>query len=232
MSDDGFDFDERERDFGHRPPDAYQVTLPAGGKLHLLSIDEVELWETSMKRYIDAYTLVEQNDLLTLGAILSQQLVVFRAQQDLSGMEAEVDDEGIPTGRYRKAKKPKDAVGAAGAITRASAEIRDLEKQLGIDKKTREAGGQHTVIDYVKTLKAAAREYGLHLSKRVKEYERVCMEARWKLRLLENGDAEDLEYHDLSPDKFIGWLRGELAKLEEVDKQFAREKGALYVGRL
>jgi hypothetical protein len=185
-----------------------------------------------MKRYIDAYNLAEQNDLLTLGAILSQQLVIFRAQQDLNGMEPELDDMDVPTGRYRKAKKPRDATAAANTITRASAEIRELEKQLGIDKKTREAGGQHTVIDYVKTLKGAAREYGVHLSKRVKEYERVCMEARWRLRLLANGDAEDLGYHDLSPEKFCDWMRGELAVLEDVDKRFAKEKGKLFVGRL
>lgn len=232
MSDEDFDFEEARRQFGHTPGASFEVELPAGGKLHLQSIDEVEMWDTSMKRYIDAYQLAEQNDLLTLGAILTQQLIIFRAQQDLNGMEPALDEEGIPTGQYRKAGKPRDASAAANSITRASAEIRELEKQLGIDKKTREAGGQHTVIDYVKNLKAAARQYGLHVSKRVKEYERVCMEARWKLRLLANGDAEDLQYHGLSEATFCQWMRDELGKLEEVDERFAQEKGALFVGRL
>lgn len=229
---DNFDFDEAARQFGPKPPETFEVELPAGGKLHLRSLDEVEMWDTSMKRYIDAYHLTEQNDLLTLGAILTQQLVIFRAQQELNGMEAEVNSEGVPTGRYVKAKKPPDAGAAASRITRASAEIREAEKQLGIDKKSREAGGTHTVADYVTTLKKAARQYGLHVSKRVKEYERVAMEARWRLRLLENGDAEDQAYHDLSPEKFCGWLRDELAKLEQVDRDFANEKGRLFVGRL
>lgn len=228
MSKDDFDFEAAGREFGR----SFEVELPAGGKMHLQTLDEVELWETSMKRYIDAYHLIEQSDLLTLGSILSQQLVIFRAQQDLNGMEPEVDEEGVPTGRYRRAQKPRDASSAANTITRASEEIRNQEKHLGIDKKTREAGGAQTVADYVKQLKAAARQYGLHVSKRVKEYERVAMEARWRLRLLENGDAEDQAYHDLSPEKFCGWLRGELAKLEDADKEFAKEKGRLFVGRL
>lgn len=233
MSDgDDFDFDAARRQFGHEPAASYEVELPAGGKLHLQSLDEVEMWDTSMKRYIDSYQLAEQNDLQTLGAILTQQLIVFRAQQDLNGMEPALDEEGIPTGQYRKASKPRDEAAAAGRLTRASEEIRALEKQLGIDKKTREAGGQHTVIDYVKNLKGAARQYGLHVSKRVKEYERVCMEARWKLRLLANGDAEDLSYHGLSEATFCRWMRDELAKLEAADERFAHEKGALFVGKL
>ena len=220
--------------YGHGyPPQHFEVDLPAGGKLHLQSLEEVELWEESMKRYIDAYQFAEQNDLLTLGAILSQQLVIFRAQQAMNGMEPELDEELIPTGRWKCGEvKASDMSSAAATITRASEEVRALEKQLGIDKKTREAGGQHTVADYVKTVKAAAREYGLHISHRLKAYEKFTMEARWRLRLLENGDDEDLAYHDLSPEKFCAWARRELGELEEIDKEFAREKHAVVVGRL
>jgi sulfur carrier protein ThiS len=220
--------------YGHGyPAQDFEVDLPAGGKLHLQSLEEVELWEESAKRYIDAYAFAEQNDLLTLGAILSQQLVIFRAQQQMNGMIAEVDDELVPTGRWKRGDVDADDMRAAATqITKASGEVRELEKQLGIDKKTREAGGQHTVQDYVKTLKAATREFGLHISKRTKAYEKVVMEARWRLRLLENGDAEDQAYHDLSEEKFCAWLRGQLAELEEVDKEFAKAKHAVVVGRL
>lgn len=221
--------------YGHALPPSFEVALPAGGRLHLQSLEEVELWEESAKRYMDAYHLSEQNDLLTLGAILSQQLVIFRAQQRLNGMVPELDDMDVPTGRYRvdkEALKPSEMSAAQSTITKASTEIRELERALGIDKRTREAGGQHTVQDYVQTLKGAAREYGVHVSKRVKAYERVCMEARWRLRLLDNGDAEDRAYHDLTPAKFCDWMRGQLAELEEADKRFAHEKGKLVVGRL
>jgi hypothetical protein len=198
----------------------------------LHSLEEVDLWEESAKRYMQDYQLTQQNDLLLLGAVLSQQLAMFRAQQRMNGMAPKLDDKGMPTGQYvRKELKVNDMGAAQSTIIKASTEIRELEKALGIDKKTREAGGAHTVQNYVGTLKAAARQYGIHLSKRMREYERVMMDARWRLRLMRNGDAEDRAYHKLTPQTVCDWLEGELAKLEELDKQYAREKHAVFVGR-
>lgn len=218
--------------FGHAPPPNFEVDLPAGGKLLLHSIEEVDLWEESSKRYVQDYQLTQQNDLLLLGAILSQQLAMFRAQQRMNGMKPKVDDKGVPTGEYVRSELKINDMGAAqSTIVKASTEIRELEKALGIDKKTREQGGAHTVQNYVGTLKKAARQYGVHLSKRMQAYEKVMMDARWKLRLLRNGDPEDRSYHKLTPQAICDWLEKELADLEEIDKQFAKDKHAVFVGR-
>jgi hypothetical protein len=219
---------------GHRPAPKFEVELPAGGKLPLLSLEEVELWETTRDRYLNDYAITQQNDKVTLGGLLTQQLVMFRAQQRLAGLEPEFDDAtGLPTGHYKRVGiSPGDMSKAQSIVTKASEEIREGEKVLGIDKKTREAGGQHTVANYVETLKMAARSYGVHLSKRLKAYEKVMMEARWKLRLLRNGDPEDRQYHGLTEQSFIAWLEEELAKIEEVDREYARDKGKLWVGKV
>lgn len=211
----------------------FAVRLPAGGELHLHGLDEVALWEESAQRYIDDYALEQQNDLMLVGAILSQQLAMFRAQKRLNGMEPDLDAQGTPTGRYTNTTPtPAEMSAAQSTITKAAEEIRELEKALGIDKKTREAGGQHTVAQYVGDLKQAAREYGIHLSRRLTAYEAFNMELRWKLRLLLNGDPEDRSYHRLTPQSICDWAREELADLEEVDKTYAREKGKIFVGRL
>lgn len=219
--------------YGAKPPSDFRVDLPAGGSLLLNSIEEVELWEESSRRYRQDYQLTQQNDLLLLGAILSQQLAMFRAQQRMNGMAPRLNERGQPTGEYeRKELKVSEMSAAQSTIVKASTEIRELEKVLGIDKKTREAGGAHTVQSYVSTLKQAARQYGIHLSKRMQAYEKVCMETRWRLRLLRNGDAEDRHYHNLSAQTICDWLDGQLAELEELDKQHAKEKHAVYMGRL
>lgn len=215
----------------HALPVSFDVELPSGGRLHLQTEEEVDLWEESSRRYIEDYGLSQQNDLILLGAILTQQLAMFRAQARMNGMEAEFDADGLPTGRYKKtALKASDMTAAQTIIIKAATEIRELEKALGIDKKTREQGGQQTVAGYVGTLKEAAREYGLHISKRVKAYEQLCMDARWKLRVLRNGDAEDRQYEGISEASILNWLEEELAKLEEIDKQYANERGRLYLG--
>lgn len=211
----------------------YEVERPGGGKLILVTQDEVEVWDQLRDKYIRDYQLSKANDLALLGTILSQHLVIFRAEQKLNGMEPELDHGGVPTGRYTH-NPPKDAeiASAHKAINSASKEIRELESSLGVDKKTREAGGQHTVGDYVAKLKKAAHQMGVHISKRTLAYEAFCMEMRWKVRMLQNADQEDLRYENLSPEKVIDWARIELAKLEKIDQEFAKEKGKVFIGQL
>ena len=49
---------------------------------------------------------------------------------------------------------------------------------------------------------------------------------------LENADAEDRAYHDITPEKILDWARDKLAELEQVDRDFGREKGRVFVGKL
>lgn len=195
-----------------QPHGDFTVQLPGGGVLTLASADEVDMWNETKDRYIRDYRLTRTNDLILLGALLSQVLTLYRAQKDLS-------DE-------------KKAGGAQAMITKAATEIRTAEKALGIDKASRERGGQHTVSDYITTVKRAAHAKGVHISERVKEYERVAMEARWKIRLLRNGDVEDRQYHRITESSIIDWLEKELSKLEEKDKEWAKEQSAIWVGKL
>lgn len=81
-------------------------------------------------------------------------------------------------------------------------------------------------------MKLAANQYGIHISKRLKEYEKFNMALRTKLRILANADAEDKAYEEISEEKVLEWARQQLAHLEQVDKEFAKEKGALVVGKL
>jgi hypothetical protein len=211
----------------------YEVELPAGGALYLQTPEEVDLWANSSERYREDYHLSKTNDLVLLGAILQQQIELFRAQRMLNGLKPEMDAGGQPTGKYiQAALDDDDRDRIMSRLNKASGEIRTLEKALGIDKLTREAGGAVSVENYLRTLKSAAHERGIHVTQRTLEYERVVNEARWRLRMLANCDPEDRAYHDITPDKILEWLKGELDTLEEVDKKFDRERGKLYVGKL
>lgn len=215
-------------------PQNFEVELPAGGgKLHLMSAEEVNMWTTAEGNYKADYGLTKTNDLVMLGALLTQQLALFRAQQRINGMEPVLDANNVPTGQYQVvALKPTELAAASETVRKASKEIREIEQALGIDKKNREAGGQQTVPQYVSLLKRAANEYGVHISKRTLAYEDFCMKFRTKLRILANADEEDKAYEGVSEEKVLEWARNELAKLEEVDKEFAKEKGKLFVGKL
>jgi hypothetical protein len=158
---------------------------------------------------------------------------MFRAQRKLNGLEPEIDNAGVPTGKYRQIDLDADETDKwLKTLTAASDQVQKIEKALGIDKVTREAGGSMSVENYLKTIKRAAHERGIHIVKRTLAYEHFVNDFRWRLRVYFNADAEDRAYHDLTPDKLMAWCKEQLDELEEVDKKFAREKGKLYAGQL
>lgn len=210
------------------------VELPAGGTLHLQTAEEVDLWRRSLARYREDYpTVTKQNDLFSLGQLLQSQILLFRAQTAINGMKPEVDANGVPTGRYKRIDLDAAELSAQHRVmTESSKEMRALEKQLGIDKVTREAGGSHTLDNYLTTLKKAAHVRGVHVSGRFLEYEALVNDARTRLRMLYKADAEDRAYHNISPKSVLDWLYAECDRMEQVDIEFARDHGKLFVGKL
>jgi hypothetical protein len=199
----------------------------------LQSAEEVELWKLSHERYVEDYHLTKTNDLVLVGAILQQQITLFRAQRKLNGLEPERDAAGVPTGQYQQVEIDADATDKYLKMLNTAAEqIQKIEKALGIDKVTRESGGAVTTQQYLRTLKAAAHARAVHISKRVIAYEEFVNGLRWRLRVLRNADAEDRAYHDLTPEKILEWCEGELGKLAQVDKDFAKEYGKVFAGKL
>lgn len=214
-------------------PHVYSVDLPAGGTLQLQAADEVTLWNQSVRRFIDDYHLTKNNDLVLLGALVQQQIILYRAQRKINGMEPELDEHDVPTGNYKMVSAEADEIQSAmKTLTTASDQIQKIEKSLGIDKVTREAGGQQTVASYIQTLKRAAHERGIHISKRVLAHENFHNDLRVRIRILRNADPEDKAYHDITPDKILEWAWDRLMALEEVDKTYAREKGRVFIGKL
>lgn len=189
-----------------------EVALPAGGRMNLSTPGEVIMWEETARRYIADYSLKKANDLLQLGGILSQALMMFRAQQDLAD--------------------PDKAMVAQATIKMATDEIRKAEKALGVDKATRERGGQHTVGDYVSRVKRAGYEKGIRISDRVLEIERVFMKVSTDIRVLRNGDREDRDYHKISEKSIVDYMETEIAIIHSKDKEWSKEKGAIFVGTL
>lgn len=209
----------------------HTVDMPAGGSTTLHNEAEVELWTSLSERYRSDYRLTKINDLVQLGSLLIQNIALFRAQRALSGIVEVTDDEGLRTGAVEHRElKPAEVGRYNDEIRAATKEIRDIEKAMGIDKKSREAGGSETVRDYVTRLKRLGHEYGIHIAERVKAYEEFAMEMRWRVRVNENADAEDRAYSDCTPEAIIAWASAKLAELEEVDRRFAEQQGKLAVG--
>lgn len=209
----------------------HTVEFPGGGSIDLLTDDEVDRWNTLNDRYRGDYDLTKINELAMLGSIIMQHITIYRATRALSGIEDINDDEGLPTGQVRRRTlKISEIKAHQETITASSKEIREGEKALGIDKKSRDAGGKDTLADYVRNLKTLGRLYAIHVLERVQAYEELAGELRWRIRLMENGDTEDIAYHECNPEGILRWAKETLEMLEEKDKAWANQHGKLYVG--
>jgi hypothetical protein len=213
--------------------ETFEVELLAGGKLALLSADEVDRWTTLSESYREDFGIVKTTDLAQVDIILQMHIDVFRAQRAKSGLEVEFDEDEHPTGAYTKVD-----VGAGERdrlnkeILGGSKEIRALESALGIDKKTRDAAGGKDNADYLVTLKSVAADYGVHVVARTKAIEQFIMDLRWRLRLNRVGDDEDKRYHDCTDQGILRWANRQVDALEEKDKEWAREKGKLWMAKV
>jgi hypothetical protein len=208
-----------------------EVTTPSGGKLMLRDAAEAEMYEGLRDRYIRDFSLSKQNDLVLLSVLLQQAVILERAQHTLNGMEPEVED-GQPTGKWvQREMSDTELDKALNRVIKASNQISEIEIKLGIDKKSREQSVD-SVGEFIKTAKKAAHQYGVHISKRVKMYEALGMELRWRVRLLRNGDAEDRAYHNVSAEGIIDLLEQGLDKIAEQDRKYAKEVGKLFIGKL
>jgi hypothetical protein len=212
----------------------FEVDVPGGGKLLLWSAEEVEKYNMQAKAYAEDYGLTKVNDLAILGMILDQQIEAFRAQQLRNGQRVKFDeDTHAPTGEYERiALSPADKRDASQGALNAAAEITRLEKLLGIDKKTRDAGGKGELQDYLVLVKRLALEYGVHITDRVKFVEDLIMDLSTKLRILDNTDAEDRAYEGVSTESIMNDLRKGIAEMHRRDQVWAKEKGALYRGKV
>lgn len=209
----------------------YRVDRPGGGFIYLQSDEEVDLWETLERDYKEQYSLRKVNDLTNLGSLLVQQINLYRAQTALSGRLPELDEEELPTGRHvMKRLKPAEVKSYQETITNTQKEIRAIEREMGIDKKSREQAADETLRGWLTAMKARAHRYGLHVAARTTAYEQFCMELRWRVRLNAIGDAEDKNYERCTAEQIVEWAKGELAALEGRDVEFAKDEGALVVG--
>jgi hypothetical protein len=210
----------------------FEVAMPGTGqKMRLKSAEEVRMFNDSKDKYIEDYQLTKLNDLVLLGALLFQQIQMARAQAGLSGMREKLDNQGVGTGEWIE-MEPDEIAAAAAMLQKATDQIKSLEKSLGIDKVTRESGGAYNLADYLRTLKAAAHERGIHISKRVLRMEKFFNDLAWKIRALQTWDIEDRSHHNLTPETVVEWAAEEIKEIKEADKQFAQDKGKLFVGKL
>lgn len=211
----------------------YHEKLPHGGTITLQNPEEVAYFRDLKKSYEDDYAslLLKPNDRNRLSQLINFELLAHRYTQRMMGAVNVYDSDGNITAIEKI--DPVEMANISQMLPKVQDEIRRLETALKIDKRTREGSGEGDIRNYMEMLKKAAINYKVHLSKRYTSYDEFVNELRWRIRVFKNADAEDRAYHGLETEsKVLDWIEQQLLDLEAVDKEFANNKQALWVGRI
>src|SRR4051794_920358 len=124
------------------------VVLPSGATFPVYE-DEVGYFEERTKRYLDDNHFANVSDLQDLDRVLMAELFVFRWNTWISNQK-DYWDEAVDLDQLQRASKEH------------SVELRQLKKQLGIDKTSRDrTKGEDSVPVFITNLLARAKEFGV-----------------------------------------------------------------------
>jgi len=211
----------------------YHEKLPHGGTITLQNPEEVSYFRELRKTYEEEYAtlLLKPNDKNRLSQLIGFELMAHRLTQRMMGAVNTYDDDGNITGIERI--DPVEMANISAMLPKVQDEIRKLESALKIDKRTREGSGEGDIRNYMETLKKAAIQYKVHLSKRYTANDEFVNELRWRMRVFTTADQEDRAYHGIDTvEKLHEWVGQSLLELEEIDKDFAVNKQSLWIGKV
>jgi len=217
---------------GSRTRKIYTVDQPDGGQVHLQTPSEVSYYEKLRDQYQGEYEVEAPNDLARLSQLLTLELTIYRKQQRMLGAVVYYDDQGNMAGWEEVSSAEQAQI--ADSLPKLQAEVRNLEKALKLDRSTREGTGEGEIRRYMETLKGAANDYKIHLSERYTKFDEFVSELRWRLRVLRLPEEmeDDKKYHNISQETVIEFCEQQLRELEELDKEFAKNKQSLWVGQI
>lgn len=211
----------------------FHETLPNGGMITLQSPEEVVYFRELKNNYEKEYSslLSKPNDRNRLSQLISCELMAHRYTQRMLGAVNVYDDKGNISGIEKV--DPVEMASISQLLPKVQDEIRRLESALKIDKRTREGSAEGDIRDYMTNLKKAAVNYKVHLSERYIAFDEFVNELSWRIRVIENADDEDRRYHNLeSLDKFYEWIKDQVEELSRLDKEFAKNKQSLWLGKI
>jgi hypothetical protein len=207
--------DDRAFDVGVE--DGIPVGLPSGATFYVLTRDEADYLGERVTRYLDDNHFVNVSDFQDIDKMVTFELFIHRWSLWLS------------KGRdyYNEDINQKQL---ADTIASYSHELRQLKKNLGIDKPARDRQhGDDSVPAYLDSLRQRAREFGYHrnaqFAKIIESFQRINA----MLTYHDNcNDIERLE-RQCTIDDVVDVVRAEISAFEALDEKFRTEVQTIWI---
>lgn len=206
-----------ERAFDVSVQDGIPVVLPSGATFYVITQDEADYLNERVTRYLSDNHFVNVSDFQDIDKMVTFELFVHRWTLWLSKGED----------YYGDAINSKQL---ADTVATYSHELRQLKKNLGIDKPARDRQrGDDSVPAYLDALRQRAREFGVLRNDQFAHVLESWKRLEAMLTFHDNcTDIERLE-RQCTQDDVIQVLRDEIDRFNAIDEKFRAEIQSIWV---
>lgn len=196
------------------------VTLPSGAIFHVHD-KEFTYFTERAKRYLKDNSFPNVSDLQDMDRLLVAELLCHRWGVWLSTQRDYWGD-------------PIDENAIARALNNLSAEIRQLKKNMGIDRDTREKQrGEDSVENYLAQLRVRAKHFGVMREQQLDRALELFNDLKAKMQLMRNTDHKEQIEQKVTPEQVLTWIWEEvIPRYDEIDAHFRENEQRYWIRKL
>jgi hypothetical protein len=208
-------------DIAYTSEDGLPVTLPSGVIFNgALTSDEVTYVQERVQKYMDEFHFQNVSDLQDVDRLVVNELLVYRWQLFVAKGK-DYWDEGVAEQALRK------------SINDFSVELRNIKKQLGMDKASRDKErGEDSVPNYIQSLLTRAKEFGVNREKMMDKGLTLCQQLIALYTLHKNCDEKERLENQCTAEDLLKWIETTfIPEFEAVDEHFRKNVQRYWIAK-
>lgn len=187
------------------------VEGPSGSQYKVLNDFEASHYNSLSERYQTDNVFVNVSDVQELDRILMMELMAYRWGLWLI-QEQDYDGKRVNPQELQK------------AISSYSKEIRDIKKDLGMDKNTRDRDQGENLAAYIQNLLLRAKEFGVKRNEQAVEAINILMELRAIITLFRNSNEEERKEFHANMEDIIEWCEKKFEQFDKIDESLRQDQ--------
>lgn len=193
-----------------------EVELPSGSRWTVLTEDEKEYVLTKSDQYQEHNRFQNVSDMQDLDRIVQLETLIWRWNQWIS---LERDYFG------RVELDPRLQENALKAMK----EVRDLKKNVGVDKASRDKERGESVASYIENLGMRAKEFGVMRDDQAEKAVTLFRELLSLVVLHDNCTEDERRKQGVKPEEILAWVRRVKPEFDEIDEKFREGSQKMWI---
>lgn len=198
--------------------DGLHVRLPSGAKQPVLTTEEAEYLTTRIALYLDHNAFTNISDLQDLDKVVVQELLIYR---DGVWLGRGLDYDGMAFDEKDLRARWKET----------QTELRQLKKNLGIDRPAREkAKGEGSIPHYWANIQARAKAFGIMRCRQLDKGIELSQQLTSLIQVHDNATERERDELHCTERDIIEWVREVfIPEFAEIDAYFREHEQSIWV---